>query len=89
MKLFWNKTNEHKIDAKKKLLVLRKVFSSPEGAVLLKMLLVDWNFFDLCETEQQKALNEYAKIFIEDLRAAGIDLTANIDITIIEEQSND
>ncbi|GHV91619.1 hypothetical protein AGMMS50268_21220 [Spirochaetia bacterium] len=45
---------------------LRRVFLSPDGLTVLRLLLNDWSFFEICDTEQKKALNEYAKKFLHD-----------------------
>jgi hypothetical protein len=42
------------------------VFLSPDGQEVLRILLNDWSFFDLCDTEQKRVLNDYAKIFIHE-----------------------
>jgi hypothetical protein len=41
-----------------------RVFNTKDGKVVFNMFLTDWHFFDVCTTENEKALNEYAKFFI-------------------------
>jgi len=85
MNFFWNRTNNAKLDEKGKHRLLRRVFLSADGRELLKILLYDWHFFDVCENGTQRAMNEYAKIFIDDLRIAGVDVTSTLDTTTIQE----
>jgi hypothetical protein len=60
--------------------MFRHVFLSPEGQTVLRELLNDWCFFDICKTDQQRALNEYAKVFIHDrLGIAHINIYADLD----------
>ncbi|MDR1909665.1 MAG: hypothetical protein LBQ35_07110 [Spirochaetaceae bacterium] len=59
--------------------ILRRVFLSPDGLEVLRLLLNDWSFFDVCETEQQRVLNEYAKVFLyEKLGMAGIEVYTDV-----------
>lgn len=59
-------------DAKKKIVeadkkmteYFRRVFSTPDGKVVLEQLLIDLKFFDECVTETDTALNNYAKFMI-------------------------
>jgi hypothetical protein len=60
--------------------IFRRVFLSPDGQEVLRVLLNDWCFFDICKTDSHRALNEYAKIFIHDrLGIAGINIYADLD----------
>jgi hypothetical protein len=67
--------------------LFRRVFLSPDGQVVLRELLNDWCFFAVCKTDQQRALNEYAKIFIHDrLGIAHINIYADLDEQFRAEQ---
>jgi hypothetical protein len=67
--------------------LFRNVFLSPDGQEVLRELLNDWCFFDICKTEQQRALNEYAKVFIHDrLGIAHINIHAELDERFRAEQ---
>ena len=66
MKFFWKKGNVHNHSKKRLCSLFRKVFLSRDGLEVLRVLLNDWSFFDICKTEQQRALNEYAKVFLHD-----------------------
>jgi hypothetical protein len=67
--------------------MFRNVFLSPEGQEVLRVLLNDWCFFDICKTEAQRALNEYAKIFIQDrLGIAHINIYADLDEQFREQE---
>jgi hypothetical protein len=46
-------------------LLFRRVFLSEDGLRVLRILLKDWCFFDACTTRADRAMNEYAKRFIE------------------------
>jgi hypothetical protein len=60
--------------------VFRRVFLSPDGQIVLRELLNDWSFFDVCKTDQQRVLNDYAKVFIHDrLGVAHINISADLD----------
>jgi hypothetical protein len=41
-----------------------RVVHTEDGKIFLNMLLTDLHFFDICTTENEKALNEYAKFLI-------------------------
>ena len=81
MKLFWSKKNVEKEDPKRLQQAFRNVFlHDKDGQLVLKVLLNDWNVFDLCKTDTQRALNEYAKVFLHDrLGIAGINIFAELD----------
>jgi hypothetical protein len=56
------------------------VFLSDDGLEILRVLLSDWCFFDACENDQQGAMNEYAKYFLnERLGLAGINVYTEFD----------
>ncbi|MDR1306024.1 MAG: hypothetical protein LBK74_00430 [Treponema sp.] len=60
--------------------LFRRVFLSADGQEVLRVLLNDWCFFDICKTDSHRALNEYAKIFIHDrLGIAGINIYGELD----------
>ena len=44
----------------------RRVFGSEDGKIVLNMLLTDHFMFECTRTEQERALNEYAKFFIRE-----------------------
>jgi hypothetical protein len=77
-------TNDIKLDdltereVKKRLQIYRAVFSTPDGLKLLRYLLCDFWFFRPFETDEQRALNEYGKQLVDDLKHAGLDLTAHV-----------
>jgi ATP-dependent RNA circularization protein (DNA/RNA ligase family) len=53
---------------------------SSEGQEVLRELLNDWCFFDICKTDQQRTLNEYAKVFLhERLGLARVHVYAELD----------
>jgi hypothetical protein len=67
--------------------LFRRVFLSPDGQQVLRELLNDWCFFDICKTDSQRALNEYAKVFIHDrLGIAHINIYADLDAQFRAEQ---
>jgi hypothetical protein len=67
--------------------IFRRVFLSPDGQEVLRMLLNDWSFFDLANTEQKRVLNEYAKIFLhEHLGLSRIQIYAELDKDFLEEK---
>jgi len=65
MKQFW-KNKKLTEEERNALLVetCRNVFSTDEGKVVLNMLLTDLHLFEPALTEQDKALNEYAKFLV-------------------------
>jgi hypothetical protein len=66
--------------------IFRRVFLSPDGQEVLRVLLNDWCFFDICKTPEQRALNEYAKVFIHDrLGIAHINIHADLDEQFLAE----
>ena len=42
----------------------RRLFSTSDGKIVLHQLLIDLKFYDPCETDAEKALNNYAKFMI-------------------------
>jgi hypothetical protein len=69
MKFFWKRIDtEREADAekRKRAAAFRSVFLSPEGQEVLQVLLNDWSFFDVCDTEEKRILNDYAKIFLHN-----------------------
>ncbi|MDR1507821.1 MAG: hypothetical protein LBI67_12035 [Treponema sp.] len=60
--------------------LFRRIFLTAEGQEVLRVLLNDWCFFDICKTDSQRTLNEYAKVFIQDrLGIAHINIYADLD----------
>jgi hypothetical protein len=60
--------------------IFRRVFLSPDGQEVLRILLNEWNFFDVADTEQKRVLNDYAKIFLHDhLGLSRIQIYAELD----------
>jgi hypothetical protein len=49
----------------------RKVFGTPEGKIVLNMLLTDLYFFDRAGNPEEGALNNYAKFFIRERLGVG------------------
>ena len=66
MKFPWKKGNANRIKEKEARNIFRRVFLSKDGQEVLRILLNDWCFFDVCKTEQQRVLNDYAKVFLHD-----------------------
>jgi hypothetical protein len=61
--------------------IFRKVFLSPDGVTVLRLLLNDWSYFEICDTEQKRVLNDYAKVFLHDhLGLANITVYTELDI---------
>lgn len=54
----------------------REVFSTEKGKTVLNIILTDLHYFDLCKTEGEVALNNYAKLLIHD--RMGLNDTVNI-----------
>jgi len=97
MKFPWNNLgNFHKTQAaaedlekfrKETRRIFRKVFLSPDGQTVLRILLEDWSFFNICKTDQQRVLNDYAKIFLHDyLGLNGITVYTEFDAEKINEE---
>jgi hypothetical protein len=66
IKFPWNHVNPNKLTQKDDQRLFRRVFLSPDGLEVLRILLHDWSYFTICDTEQKRALNDYAKIFLHD-----------------------
>jgi hypothetical protein len=60
----WKKGNVNQKTEEEHQRIFRRVFLSPDGQEVLRMLLNDWSFFDICDTEQKRVLNDYAKYFL-------------------------
>jgi hypothetical protein len=65
MKFFWRGKNGKKMAEAEARRLFRRVFLCPDGLRVLRVLLKDWHFFDPCETEAERVMNEYAKRFID------------------------
>jgi hypothetical protein len=88
MKFPWRKGNVNGKSAEDVRRLFRRVFLSADGQEVLRVLLNDWCFFDVCNTEQQRVMNDYAKIFLHDhLGLNGVTVYTELDAaTIYEEQ---
>jgi hypothetical protein len=65
--------------------LFRRVFLSPDGQEVLRLLLNEWSFFDMADTEQKRILNDYAKIFLHDhLGLSRITIYAELDKDLTE-----
>jgi hypothetical protein len=64
MKFPWKRGNVNKKTEEENQRLFRRLFLSPDGQEALRILLNDWSFFDICDTEQKRILNDYAKIFL-------------------------
>jgi hypothetical protein len=64
MKFPWKRGNINKRTEEEHQRLFRRLFLSPDGQEALRILLNEWSFFDLCDTEEKRVLNEYAKIFL-------------------------
>jgi len=49
----------------------RKVFSTPDGNIVLNMLLTDLFLFERTHTKRENFLNDYAKFFIRERLGVG------------------
>lgn len=56
--------------------IFRSVFSSEDGKTALNVLLSDLRFFRPCETQDETALCEYAKLFLR--KRLGIESTTEL-----------
>jgi hypothetical protein len=90
MKFFWKRGNVNKKTMEEHQRMFRRVFLSPDGQEILRILLNDWSFFDICDTEQKRVLNDYAKLFLHDhLGMSRVRVYTELDTENIEkEQSN-
>jgi hypothetical protein len=66
MKFPWKKGNVSGLKKKDLRDIFRRLFLSKDGQEILRILLADWSFFDVCKTDRQRALNDYAKVFLHD-----------------------
>jgi hypothetical protein len=66
MKFPWKCGNVNGTKKEEMQRVFRRVFLSPDGQEVLRLLLNEWSFFDICDTEQKRVLNDYAKVFLHD-----------------------
>jgi hypothetical protein len=66
MKFLWKRGNANNKSAEEIQRLFRRVFLSPDGQEVLRLLLNDWSFFDIADTEQKRVLNDYAKIFLHE-----------------------
>jgi hypothetical protein len=66
MKFPWARGNINNKSREEHQRIFRRVFLSPDGQEVLRILLNEWNFFDIADTEQKRILNDYAKIFLHD-----------------------
>jgi hypothetical protein len=66
MKFPWKRGNVNRKSEKEMQRLFRRVFLSPDGQEVLRILLNEWSFFDICDTEQKRVLNDYAKIFLQE-----------------------
>ena len=66
MRFPWKRGNAGKKTLEEHRRIFRRVFLSPDGQEILRILLNEWSFFDICDTEQKRVLNDYAKIFLHD-----------------------
>ena len=86
MKFPWKRGNVHKKTAEEMQRLFRRVFLSPDGQEVLRILLNDWSFFDVCDTDQKRVLNDYAKIFLhEKLGLSRIVIYTDLDKDLNEE----
>ena len=70
--------------------LFRKIFTSSEGLEILRVLLSDWCFFDTCRNDQDRAMNEYAKYFLnERLGLAAINVYTELDLEQLEKTMED
>ena len=66
MKFPWKRGNANAKTQEEMGRLFRRVFLSPEGQEVLRILLNDWSYFDICDTEQKRVLNDYAKLFLHE-----------------------
>jgi hypothetical protein len=86
IKLLLRRANPNKVTPEKIKRIMRRVFLSADGQEVLRKLLTDWSYFDICTTKKQRVLNDYAKLFLHDLFGeAQINVIAEIDESAIEE----
>jgi hypothetical protein len=66
MKFPWKRGNANNKTPEEVRRIFQRVFLSPDGQEVLRILLNDWSYFDLCDTEEKRVLNDYAKIFLHE-----------------------
>jgi hypothetical protein len=66
MKFPWKRGNVNNRTQEEDQRLFRRLFLSPDGQEALRILLNEWSFFDVCDTEQKRVLNDYAKIFLHN-----------------------
>jgi hypothetical protein len=66
MRFPWKRGNANKKSAEEIRRIFRRVFLSADGQEVLRILLNDWSFFDVCDTAEKRVLNDYAKIFLHE-----------------------
>jgi hypothetical protein len=66
MKFPWKRGNANNKTREETRRIFQRVFLSPDGQEVLRILLNDWSYFDICDTEQKRVLNDYAKIFLHE-----------------------
>jgi hypothetical protein len=64
VKFAWKRGNVSRKTQEEHQRMFRRVFLSPDGQEILRILLNEWSFFDVCDTEAKRVLNDYAKIFL-------------------------
>lgn len=71
-------------DKKKKEInrLFQSIFMTAEGKICLNILLSDLRFFRSCESVEEKALSEYAKVFLRE--RLGVEDTSVITDAIIK-----
>lgn len=87
IKFPWQKGNVDRFTEKEARALYRRVFLSPDGLEVLRKMLNDWSYFDVCKTEQQRALNDYAKVFLHDyLGLSGIKVYTEFDLQNLKDE---
>ncbi|MDR2020668.1 MAG: hypothetical protein LBQ14_07900 [Treponema sp.] len=66
MKFPWKRGNAKGKTEEEIRRIFQRVFLSADGQEVLRILLNDWSYFDICDTEQKRVLNDYAKIFLHE-----------------------
>ncbi|MCL2832104.1 MAG: hypothetical protein FWD78_02945 [Treponema sp.] len=84
---FWKDKRLTPEEQNKKLIeICRQVFNTPDGKIVLVMLLTDLFFFDSANNKKEQALNNYAKFLIRE--RLGINDTKSITDFIIGTSPN-
>jgi hypothetical protein len=66
VKFPWKRGNANRKSPEELQRLFQRVFLSPDGQEVLRILLNDWSYFDICDTEPKRVLNDYAKIFLHE-----------------------